>query len=137
VGGFVHACHELVEALGPVVEHLGLALLLCEVNDAGGAIDFNFQCSVVDQLGEELFCFQLVEIQELSHADTANAGVVIGDDSDILQRGMLVSCGLGRIGSISYVFNQAILQFLPALLAVRSVLLEDLKIHQIFAVNVA
>jgi hypothetical protein len=38
---------------------------------------------------------------------------------------------------LTYMFNQSILQLLPAFLAVRGVLLEHLQVHQVVAVKVA
>lgn len=48
---------------------------------------------------------------------------------------MLIS--IGKLEEISYVFNETVLQFFPAFLAVGCLLIENLQIHQIVAVNVA
>lgn len=115
VSGFVDARHEFVESARPIVEHLRLALLLGEVNDAGWTVDLHFECAVVDQLGEELFSLQLVEIEQLGHAGSGDACVVVGDDSNVLSKHLKINfkvfifcvqltCSIKRLLSSSQLF---------------------------------
>lgn len=123
--GFVDAGHELVESGCPIVEHLGLALLLGEVNDAGWSVDLDFQRAVVDELGEEFFGVRLLEFQQLSHAGSADTGVVIGDDANVLKILKSSRNELNLESDQTYMFGETVSQLFPALLAVGSVLLED------------
>jgi hypothetical protein len=84
VSCFVDARHEFVELCRPIVQHLRLALLLCEVDDARRPVDLHLQRTIVDELGEEFFGFEFIEVEEFRHALDADACVVVGDDADVL-----------------------------------------------------
>jgi hypothetical protein len=85
MSSLINAGHQFVQSTRPVIENLRLTLLLCEINDSGWTIDFNFKRCVVDQLCEHFLGSEFIEIQEFSHSDDINAGVVIGDDADVLK----------------------------------------------------
>lgn len=80
----VNASHELVQLNSPIVENFRLILLLGEVNDARWTIDFHFKCAIVDELSKNFFGFWSIEIEKLSHSIDFDAGVVAGDNSDVL-----------------------------------------------------
>lgn len=62
VGSFVHQTHQLVEVVGPIVQHAVWVAVRGETNYAQRPVCLRLHGSVGDQVGEELLHFLLVEM---------------------------------------------------------------------------
>jgi len=85
VAGLVDQRHQLVHVGGPVVQDVRGALLLGEVNNAGGTVDLDADGVTVGQLGQVLLAAAGGQVQQLAHARQMQAGVVHGNDANILR----------------------------------------------------
>lgn len=73
----VDETHQLVDALRPVVQHIGRSLLRLKVNNAGRSIDLDGDRAVVDQLGQILFGLAVRQTEQFAHALDVDARVVV------------------------------------------------------------
>lgn len=84
MAGLVDQGHQLVDVGGPVVQDVGGALFLGEVNDAGGTVDLYADGVGVGQFRKILLAAAGGQVQQLTHARQMQAGVIHGNDANVL-----------------------------------------------------
>lgn len=92
MASFVHQTHQLVNAMRPIVENVGRRLLRFEMNDASRTINFHRDRCTVSQSRQVLFSLGFWQVQQLTHTIDINAGVVVGQDSNVLCEMKLEIC---------------------------------------------